>query len=84
MNPIEQNTKETDRMNGAFNTSSEAEAAYEVTQWIGAIIFYFLLLGKTPFKDLWTKKYALRNTLVGYLLNLSLAGLIFYILYQTR
>ena len=74
-------SKNTDRMNGAFNTLSDAEAAYGLSKWFGAIIFYFLNLGRVPFDILHSKKYDVRNVLVGYSLNLLLAAAILYVLY---
>ena len=62
-----------DRMNGAFQTASEAEAHYGLSVWLGAIVFYFLSLGKRSFDELYIKKYRLRNMLVGYGLHLALA-----------
>lgn len=66
-------------MNGAFETYTEAEAHYEVTKWIGAIIFYLLAFGKQPFETFHQEKYKLRNTLVGYVLQLCLLALLLYI-----
>ena len=69
-----------DRMNGAFETGSEAETAYGVTQWIGAILFYLLNLGKRPFNEFWIKKNATKNLIVGYIFNLLVIGGFIYLL----
>ena len=67
-----------DRMNGAFDTLSEAEAAYQFSTWLGAVIIYLLRLGRKPFEVIYVKKYRLRNTLLSYAMNWLLILLLAY------
>ena len=67
-----------DRMNGAFDTLSEAEAAYHFSTWLGALIIYLLCLGRKPFEVIYVKKYRLRNTLLSYAMNWLLILLLAY------
>ena len=55
----------------ALDTLSEAEAAYGLSQWFGAIFFYFAAFGRRPFDTFYTKKYETRNVIVGWLLQVG-------------
>ena len=58
----------------------EAEAAS--SQWLGALIFYAIHRGKIPLDKLWTKKYAIRNLWVGYVVKLVLLATILIIIWE--
>ncbi len=74
----------TDRMNGAFDTLSEAEAAFSFSRWLGTVFLYLLFLGKKPFKDLQTQHYKTLGLIIGYLLNLGVVAAFLIWLWQTR
>lgn len=67
-------------LQNALETMSEAEASFELRIWIGAICFYLLKLGTTPFEELYITKYRRRNFWVGYLLSLTLVVLMIFVL----
>lgn len=73
-----------DRMNNAFYTYSTSEAAYEFSIWLGAVVIYFLLIGKTPFDQIDQKKYRFRNLIIGYGLHLILVAGYIYLLYWSE
>jgi len=61
---------------------SAADNQLNAAEWFGTIIIYLLFLGKRPFKQLYSKKYKLRNVAVGYILQLIAVALLFYWLYS--
>ncbi|MFT4760536.1 MAG: hypothetical protein ACI9XO_001192 [Paraglaciecola sp.] len=60
-------------MKDVLSTMSEAEADRGLSEWFGAIFYFFANRGKVPFVELNTKKYQSRNIWTGYFLKLFLA-----------
>ena len=75
--PVENNKKNT-------TESSTGAGAYYLSQWIGALIFFLLNLGKIPFNDLYGNQYATRNFWVGYLTMLIIASGLFSIIWSLQ
>lgn len=61
---------EKDRMNGAFDSSNEAEVIFFLTELLGAVLFYLINLGQVPFDELYIKKYRTKHVICGYAINL--------------
>lgn len=61
---------------------SEAENQLNAAEWFGTIFTYLMLLGRRPFKELYSKKYKWRNVAVGYVLQLIAVVLFIYWLYS--
>ncbi|MEM6261415.1 MAG: hypothetical protein AAGI38_02825 [Bacteroidota bacterium] len=59
-------------MKEAFETMNEAEAAYSLRVWVGAVFFFFLKRGKVPFDEVNSKQHESRNLWTGYFLILGL------------
>lgn len=71
-----------EQMKDAFETLSEAEASFELTKWLGAVLRFIFFLGRKPFENLYTKKEGRKNALVGYICQVSIAlAIIFILLY---
>lgn len=72
---------EKDRMNGAFDSSNEAEVIFFLTEWQGAVLFYCINLGQVPFEQLYIKKYRSKHVIWGYAVNLLFVASFYLILF---
>lgn len=71
-----------ENIHGKPEISSGHDIAVTSSKWFGALFFYVLNLGKVPLKQLWTKKYSMRNLWVGYLMKLSFLALILFLVWN--
>jgi hypothetical protein len=66
----------------AMNTANEAEADYHLSEWIGAIFFYLIRLGKTKFEEVYSKKNRFRNVWTGWGIRIVFIILIILIVWK--
>lgn len=60
--------------------TSEGEADYDFSKWVGTLFFYLINGGAKSFDYYTQKKFGRRNLWTGYFIKLGVFALIFYIL----
>lgn len=66
---------EDEKVKDAMNTMNEAEAQHALYEWFGALFFYCIKLGKTPFEKIYIEKYSNRNAWTAWALFICLIAL---------
>lgn len=67
-----QNNKKDKAIENAMKTHNEAEAAFWLSEWFGAIFYYYLNRRKIPFEELSDRKYLKRNVWTGWVIKIVL------------
>lgn len=69
-------------MREAFKTMNEAQADRGLSEWVGAIFYYFINSRKQSFDELYSKKYESRNIWTGYFLKLFIVAIGLYLFFK--
>lgn len=70
------------RKENDMDWANEADHQLNTSEWIGAIIRYFLSFGRKKFNTFYNRKELKRNALTGYFFQVSILILILYLGYK--